>query len=141
MTERLLDCDLCGADVVETSGPGRTYQYLPCVSLGIPDDMTIPTCVDCGETYLNDSEARALDDALAPALIVHIKRLVAAAADAAGVTCQEVERAAAIPTSYWSGIGAGRLKGCTATVRLLEAFARYPAEVKRHLEGKDWFYD
>ena len=61
----LFDCDLCRGPVTKATGPGRTREYRAGITLEIPEDLAIPTCRKCGETYLTTAEAEALEEVLA----------------------------------------------------------------------------
>lgn len=76
MTGALFTCDLCGADVIMETKPGRIMEYRPGVDLPVPEDFPIATCVGCGERYLSTKESAALDEALKVAFTEHCRKLI-----------------------------------------------------------------
>jgi len=61
MTEKLFDCDVCESSVVLKIGPGRKHEFRQKL-LDVPDDFSIATCEECGETYMTLREAQALEE-------------------------------------------------------------------------------
>ncbi len=53
-------CD-CGGHVALATGPGRTRVYERGVVLPIPDDFPLPTCADCGETFMSIHASESID--------------------------------------------------------------------------------
>jgi hypothetical protein len=49
-------CAECGNLVQLSKGQGRTRDTIP-----IPDDFLLPTCSQCGETYVNQELSDKLD--------------------------------------------------------------------------------
>jgi transcriptional regulator with XRE-family HTH domain len=135
---KLFDCDQCGGAVEVMSGANRTHEYLSGVTLPVPADFAIPTCRECGETYLTTDEAEALERTLEVAFTEYCRNLVDTIRSRAGVTLKEVERAAGVTATYLSHVLSGRKRLSLSKVRLLQAFAIHPSEVRRHLEGRGW---
>lgn len=138
MTTKQLVCTQCGGPVRARTGLGRTHEYRPGIKLPIPSDVPIVTCDECGETYLNDSEAERLEQRLQESYAMYCRALIDAVRARAGVTLRELERAAGVTPTYFSHVTSGRKQPSLTLVRLLQAFALHPQEVHRHLDGIDW---
>lgn len=131
-------CTQCGGSVRAKVGLGRTYEHRPGITLPIPSDFATPTCTECGETHLNDSDAERLEQRLQEAYSMYCRALIDAARERANVTLRELERAAGVTPTYLSHVTSGRKQPSLTLVRLLQAFALHPREVHRHLDGFDW---
>lgn len=59
----LSKCGHCGGKVRLIAKTGRVARYKD-RAVPLPSDLELPTCVQCGEEYLNDDYARKFDDAL-----------------------------------------------------------------------------
>jgi hypothetical protein len=138
MKERLPDCGLCGGRVAYRTGLGRTHEYLPGVVLAVPNDFAIATCQKCGERYLTSAESEALEARLVGPYAEYCRELVQAVRARTGVTLREVELASGVTATYLSHVLAGRKQPSLMLVRLLQAFARHPEELRRHQAGGDW---
>jgi len=64
MTFQSFPCGNCGADVVLVAEPGRTRLIEKDMEVPIPDDYELPTCLDCGETYMSPEYSKPLDKIL-----------------------------------------------------------------------------
>lgn len=53
----------CGGAIQLLKRPGR-YWFYKGVSIRVPENFPIPTCVGCGEEYLNPDQAESLDNIL-----------------------------------------------------------------------------
>jgi hypothetical protein len=53
----------CGGAIQLLKRPGRSWFYKD-ISIKIPDTFPIPTCVGCGEEWLNPEQAETLDKIL-----------------------------------------------------------------------------
>lgn len=120
------------------TGPGRKREYRAGTILEVPVDHAIPTCEECGETYLTTAEAEALDVRLQQAHTEYCKRLVDSVRKRANVTQRELEVALGVTPTYLSHLVSGRKQASLQLVRLLQAYAVHPDEVTRHLRGGDW---
>lgn len=138
MTNTKLICTQCGGSVRAKARAGRTHEFRPGITLPIPDDLLINTCEECGETYLNDSEADQLEQRLHESYAAYCKNLIEVTRERAGVTLRELEKAAGVTPTYFSHITSGRKQPGLTLVRLLQAFAAHPQEVHRHLDGQGW---
>lgn len=56
-------CAECGGRVVPRTGPGRTMLYKLGDRRPVPEDMVIPTCNGCNETYVPPELEAALEQA------------------------------------------------------------------------------
>lgn len=138
MTSKQAICAQCGGPVQSKTGLGRTHEYRPGIALPVPGDFPMLTCAECGETYLNDSEAEHLEQRLQQAYAMYCRALIDAVRARAGVTLRELEKAAGVTPTYFSHVTSGRKQPSLTLVRLLQAFALHPQEVHRHLDGLDW---
>lgn len=138
MMNRDLVCTQCGGAVRPTTGTGRMHEYRPGIVLPIPNGLPIPTCEECGETYLNDSEAGYLERRLKEAFVAYCQELIGVVRARAGVTLRELEKAAGVTPTYFSHVASGRKQPSLTLIRLLQAFAVNPEEVHRHLRGIGW---
>lgn len=57
-------CSECGGEVKLLTGTKRTREYRFGVSLPIPDDFEIPTCIKCKEEYMVPEISEPLDKIL-----------------------------------------------------------------------------
>ncbi len=135
-------CETCGAAVEMRSGAGRSHEYRRDLALPVPDAFEIPTCVQCGEIYLNEDGYRALADAQKPAFLEwqkkHLAEVIDTIKSAHGVRLRDVERAADVTATYLSHLLGGRNEASQTLINLLEAFALHPGEFQRKLRGKSW---
>jgi hypothetical protein len=53
----------CGGAIQLLKCPGRSWFYKG-ISIKIPDNYAIPTCVGCGDEYLDPPQAESLDNIL-----------------------------------------------------------------------------
>lgn len=60
-------CGSCGGVVRMMKGPGRSYEFRGSKVM-IPQDFATETCVGCGEVYVTDREAEALEQRLESSL-------------------------------------------------------------------------
>lgn len=124
------------------SGHGRRWMYVPGVVLEIPADFSAMTCLSCHEVHITDgAEEDALNEVLKPLATNCYDAIIETARGRAFVSIRQLEQAAGVRPGYLRKVADGKEEPSLQLIRLLEAFARYPAEVKRHLEGGDWFYD
>lgn len=57
-------CPSCGiGEVVEKTGPGRRWPHKTIPDLELPSELTIPTCTECGEEWIDDEVAQRIADA------------------------------------------------------------------------------
>jgi hypothetical protein len=54
-------CFNCGGTVETLVVEGRTMKYRRGKTVRVPSDLGIPTCVRCGESYVDVATARAID--------------------------------------------------------------------------------
>lgn len=138
----LFRCGECGGEVYATRGPGRLAEYRRGIILPVPDDFEIPICAGCGEKYSNVERGELLYKLQKPAYqewlraqtITLIKHIQAESK----VTLANLEYACGVSYSYFSLLQNGKRTPSLALVRLLEAFANYPAELARHRRGEAW---
>lgn len=57
-------CAQCGGVVELRSGPGRTALYRLGLNLPIPEWLEIPTCTQCGETFVDGDLEAPIEAAL-----------------------------------------------------------------------------
>lgn len=57
-------CPECGNDVVLTAQDGRTMPYKDMSALALPSNLEIPTCVNCGEEFFDESLTNTVDKIL-----------------------------------------------------------------------------
>lgn len=134
---KMFDCGECGSRVRTVTGVGRTYEYRPGIKLPIPEAFPTNVCDECGELYLTAEEAEQLEQALEPAFAEYCNDLVDTACTRAGVTIRDLEQAAGVTHTYLSKVKNGK-QASVSLLRLLQAFARFPDEVHRHLAGTDY---
>jgi len=131
-------CGECGGRVVETKRAGRMHEYRRGVPLLVPASVAIPTCASCGEQYFSESTYEALEVALKPAYLLHLRAVVQAIRDAHGLSLAQVEQLCGVTKTYLNHV-LGGTKDISQQLRyLLEAFSRAPAEVRRRLAGEPW---
>lgn len=138
----LFRCGECGGDVYATRGPGRLAEYRRGVTLPVPDDFEIPICAGCHEQYSNVEHSERLYKLQKPAyeewLRAQAAKLVKHIQAESKVTLANLEYACGVSYTYFSQLENGKRTPRLALVRLLEAFAKYPAELARHRDGEVW---
>lgn len=98
-----MKCVVCGGTVVPATGAGRTTRYRNLPNLEIPDNMPIPTCDQCGEEWLDERTANALDTVLEAAWRQRMHLLATKSLEAiarAGVSQGELERELDLAQGY-----------------------------------------
>lgn len=137
-----ITCELCGESVAPATGPGRSFLYRRGLTLPVPDDFAIPTCVGCGELYLSEADHKALARAQQPAFMEwqrqHLSAVLDSIKETHGVRARDIERACGVTTTYLSHLIAGRNEASDTLLRLLEAFDLNPSEFHRCLSGTSW---
>ncbi|MBI4704421.1 MAG: hypothetical protein HY744_25235 [Deltaproteobacteria bacterium] len=134
-------CPECGGTVRLTTGPGRTREYRRGVPpLAVPDELPIPTCEDCGDSFvLVETEGelnKALDDRYREWQRDHLARVVALLQRRHDATKRQVASSAGITPSHLSHLLAGQDAASATLLRLFESLAAYPPEFERHLQGR-----
>lgn len=60
-------CPSCGVGLVEPAGGvGRQWAYKTIPDLELPESVQIPTCSECGEVWLDETETGRLEEILEP---------------------------------------------------------------------------
>lgn len=121
------------------SPAGRMRHFKRGVVRPIPNNVQIPICDACGETFMGPEDSTRVDTALRDAFRREQSARVRALVDAIKVrydaTLREIEQACAVTPSYLSHvINGGRLTSETL-VRLIEAFAVCRSEFERYRTG------
>lgn len=140
--KRLFRCGECGDDVYATRGPGRLAEYRRGVTLPVPSDFELPICQGCGEQYFTVERGERLYKLQKPAyeewLRLQAAKLIKHIQAESQVTLANLEYACGVSHTYFSQLQNGKRNPSLALVRLLEAFASYPAELARHRKGEAW---
>jgi YgiT-type zinc finger domain-containing protein len=99
-------CPVCGGTVSTFARAGRTDTYKG-IELAVPAELELTECEQCGETYVDPDEWRALSDALALAYREFVKKRLDAdfrKIKRAGVSLASLERQLALSEGYLSKI-------------------------------------
>jgi hypothetical protein len=143
MTEhKLFTCPECGGDVEVATGPGRTMQYQRSVpEFPIPDDFELPTCKECGETFVPADKERELEDHLRGEYRAwqppYVTRLVKLIMDRHGATLRQVAGIMGVTVADLDDVRTGRLgRFSLAALRLLECVAMSPFLFAHYRDGK-----
>jgi transcriptional regulator with XRE-family HTH domain len=135
-------CTECGDTVRLETGPGRVQEYRRGLELPVPDSFAIPTCPTCGERYFTVERGDALAKAQKPLFAewqrTHTTPLVEEIQKRHGVTLRHIEAACGVSGTYLSHVLAGRKEASVTLIRLLEAYARVPAEFVRQMKREGW---
>ena len=132
------ECAECGGRVAERKAAGRKHEYRRGVLLDVPAALAIPTCGSCGEQYPSEATYEALEIALKPAYLAHLRAVVQAIRQAHGLSLPEVERLCGVTRTYLSHVLGGTKEIGIPLRFLIEAFARSPDEVRRRLSQQPW---
>lgn len=57
-------CSDCGGTVRMLASSGEIREFQTRICIAIPEDMLIPKCDRCGETYFSEEDSKRIDDAL-----------------------------------------------------------------------------
>jgi len=133
-------CAECEVGTVRyAKGRGRVREYAWGVTLEVPEDVKIPQCDQCGETYVQPTDMAALDRRMRLVFTEWAAERLGAFVDILvlrhGVTQRQIAAICDVTPSHLSHILAGSAAPSMTLVRLLEAFAASKAEFDRHLRG------
>lgn len=136
---RLFTCSECGGPVEPKAGPGRTKEFRrgdP--PMPVPEDFVIPTCAECGETYLTVEQEAELTPLLEAAYrewsAGHLRALVDGIMRRTEATLAQVAHVAGVTPAHLQMLLDGGLTVSVGVERLLEAYTAYIPEFLRHLE-------
>jgi hypothetical protein len=137
---RLFTCSECGGPVSLKTGVGRTKEFRrgdP--PMPVPEDFAIPTCMECGESYLQVDQEAALNTILEAAYREwskgHLRAIVDGLMRRTEATLSEVACVLGLTTSFLQALLDGELTVSIGTERLLEAYAVYPPAFEVHLRA------
>jgi hypothetical protein len=141
MTKREPRCVECGAGTVRPQArAGRVAQHCA-LALPVPADLEIPTCDNCGEEWISDSAARAIDTALRPEYERRLRELATGAIDAllesGDATKGAVEKALGLSHGYLSKVTSGAKTPSEALVLALA----FLAANQRKIDGATSIWD
>ena len=131
-------CTEClNGEVVLKSGGGRLFVYRRGSCYELPADFVVPTCDDCGASFLDDALEQAARELLRPLYLEdqkrHLAYLVATIKAGVSVTNRQLEKACGVTPTYLSHLLNGRKEASEPLLGLLEAYAINPQEVQRRL--------
>lgn len=136
---KLPRCAECGGKVELRTGPGRMREYRRGVSLEIPEDVGIPTCVACGEESMVPEVSDELDRRLGEVYRAQQAQTIRLCVDTIrlrhSVTQQQIEGACGVTASYLSHLMSGRRETSITLMRLIEIFALFPDAFEHAMSG------
>jgi hypothetical protein len=131
-------CAECGGTIRLVSAKGDWREFRRGVRVRIPDDVLVPRCEGCGETYLGEDDSARLDASARKAFLAEQVAVYTRCVDALqrehGATLREIERVCGVTPTYFSHVMKGRRVASLTLTRLLEAFVACPPEFERHRE-------
>jgi transcriptional regulator with XRE-family HTH domain len=134
---RCADCEV--GTVRYAKGRGRFRDYAWGVTLEVPQDVKIPQCDKCGETYVQAADIVELDRRMKTVFTEwaahRLSEIVGVLVLRHAVTQRQIAAVCDVTPSHLSHILAGSAAPSMTLVRLLEAFASSQTEFDRHLSG------
>jgi hypothetical protein len=130
-------CIVCGKGTVRPQArPGRRVFYKT-MKVELPADLQIPACDNCGEEWINGSDAKRVDAAAEAAYSTALRAMageqLARLADA-DVEQKRVEQALGLSQGYLSHVKAGRKDPSAMLVSELVLLAKDPRHRLQELE-------
>lgn len=140
MTRSDFRCSNCGGQVKLHAGGERFRTFRWGLSLPIPQDVEIPTCEKCGETYVSAEQTaeleRRMQDVFKHWAADHVGRIVKILAQRHSVNLRQIARICDITPSHLSHILGAQKPPSVTLIRLLEAFVACGSEFDRQRQGK-----
>lgn len=133
----LFRCAECGGDVRLTPGIGREREILRRVKLPIPDDVEIPTCVECGDEYMSLEVSEPLDKALFEQLAARLKSRVEAIQHCWGVSERQVADALRVTRTHLARVLAGDERPSGLLFGMLDVMGNVPGAFAQAM-GRPW---
>jgi len=132
-----IKCPNCDGTVRMTKRSGRTRRFRNIDALPVPDDLAIPECDQCGETFMDAAVAARIDKAMHEIYQQDLKARAQAAIAAIierGVTQQRVEQALGLSQGYLSKVRHGTTNVTPLLVSQLWRLSKSPSRQIRELE-------
>lgn len=128
LDERSGTDEVCFGELAPLAGRGRTYAHAAGLTLAVPDEALIMTCRACGALHPHQS-AEGLE-AVRGGLAHRLRELVEETKRQAQVSQRQLEKACGVTPTYLSHAMSGKKEVGTSMVRLLQAYARHPNDVR-----------
>lgn len=141
MTEfKPITCPECGHEVRLARGVGRTREYRRGVPpMPIPDDFDVPTCSNCGETFMLAETLPALEESQHQAYLSwqssHLEEIVRVLSERHGASKRQIAGICGVTPSHLSHLLAGTDAASVTLLRLMESLLVCRSEFERHIEG------
>lgn len=133
----MTNCYLCGG-AVEMRPLGKLeWRRVNGVRFYAPEDIRVPTCVECGESSLPPDIERsinaAIDREVTRHFSEHTKSVVERILSSHHISRKELADACGIHYTYLSKVTSGRRAPSTPLLRLLEVFDRHPDALRDYV--------
>ena len=129
-------CAECGiGNVRPLKGEGRFARYKTMHRLEIPENLSIPTCDNCGAEWLDDKTARELDEALDLAYRAELRSRAVESIEAITkyVSQRKLESVLGLSQGYLSKLRSGDRDPSAELVSQLALISRDPKKRVREL--------
>lgn len=116
-------------EVVPVTKPDRTLRYKAMQNLPVPEDLTIPTCDQCGEQWISPADAKRIDAAMEVVyrqeLLARVRAVLPDPKDA-----ERIERDLGLSRGYLSRLRTGRKVPSETLVAMLTLIHQRPKTLK-----------
>lgn len=132
-------CRECGEGMIRPlAKEGRKMPFRNMAALAVPNTLTIPTCDNCGNEWIDPKTAQAIDEALQGAYANELHKRLVAAIDLILKTTEipqrRLEQLLGLSVGYISRLRSGRGDASPQVVSVLALLAQDP---KRRLKELD----
>jgi hypothetical protein len=132
-------CAECGGAVRMLPPAGELREFRWGIRVPIPEDVLIPKCEQCGETYFSEEDSARVDAAVRSAYLDRqqylYEALVGVIKQANGCTLRDIEDVCAVTPTYFSHVMKGRRVASLTLTRLLEMLAADAVAFDRYRRG------
>jgi hypothetical protein len=132
----LLRCPECGGAVRPHAAAGRRMTYKNISGLKVPAALELPTCDRCGEQWINDTAAAAIDAAMEPVYRARLREIARRAITTitAVVSQGELERKLGMTQGYLTKLKNGHRDPSPEVAIQLSMIALHPKRRLREID-------